>query len=186
MNSGNSSVLIVVDMQNGFVSSRARPIVPHVVDLVHRWEELGRDVVFTRFLNQPGSQFTRLIHWERFMPGEEETEIIPELAESAARWSPLIDKPAQYSPFTPEFTRMVHRNRWDDMVICGIATESCVMKTACDAFELGYTPWVVTDACTSHGDPKRHEAGLLTMKYFIGRDQLVTADDVLNGAAKAA
>ncbi|GAB3161857.1 cysteine hydrolase [Amycolatopsis stemonae] len=184
MNSGKS-VLVVVDMQNGFVSTRARPIVPHVVDLVRRWEELDRDVVYTRFLNQPDSQFTRLIHWERFMPGEEETEIIPELAESAARW-PVIDKPAQYSPFTPEFTRMVHRNGWNEMVICGIATESCVMKTACDAFELGYTPWVVTDACTSHGDPKRHDAGLLTMKYFIGRDQLVTADHVLNNNAKAA
>lgn len=185
MNSGDS-VLIVVDMQNGFVSSKSAPIVPNVVNLVRQWEELGRHVVYTRFLNYKGSQFERLIHWSRFMPGTDEAEIIPELAESAARWSPVVDKPGQYSPFTSEFTRLVHRNGWDNLVICGIATESCVMKTACDAFELGYTPWVVTDACASHAGADKHDAGLLVIKRFIGRDQLVDTDSVLNGTAQAA
>jgi len=180
-----NSVLIVVDMQRGFVSSKSAAVVPHVVDLVQRWEAQGCDVVYTRFLNYPGSQFERLIHWSRFMPGNEEVEIIPELAESAGR-APVIDKHGQYSPFTPEFTRLVHQHGWTDLVICGIATESCVAKTAMDAFELGYTPWVVTDACASHAGADPHEAGLLVIKRFIGRGQLVDSNTILKSTAQAA
>lgn len=186
MNSGNSDVLMVVDMQNGFVSSKSAPVVPHVVDLVRRWESSGRDVVYTRFLNYPGSQFERLIHWSRFMPGAEEAEIIPELADSAARAVAVVDKLGQYSPFTPEFTRLVNQRGWTNMVICGIATESCVMKSACDAFELGYTPWVVTDASASHAGDDKHQAGLLVIKRFIGRGQLIDAATAVNGRVQAA
>ncbi|MFE5565985.1 isochorismatase family cysteine hydrolase [Amycolatopsis japonica] len=185
MNNGNS-VLLVVDMQAGFVSSKSAPVVPHVVDLVNRWEALGRDVVFTRFINRPGSQFERLIHWSRFMPGAEEVEIIDELAPHAARAAAVVDKVGQYSPFTTEFTRLVNLHGWSQMVICGIATESCVMKSACDAFEQGYTPWVVTDACASHAGADKHEAGLLVIKRFIGRGQLVDAASVIDGSAQAA
>jgi nicotinamidase-related amidase len=98
----------------------------------------------------------------------------------------VVDKSGQYSPFTSEFTRLVNLHGWSQMVVCGIATESCVMKTACDAFELGYTPWVVTDASASHAGPEKHDAGLLVIKRFIGRGQLVSAAEVLSETVKAA
>lgn len=34
-------------------------------------------------------------------------------------------------------------------MFCGIATERDVLKSAADAFEHGYGPWIVTDACAS-------------------------------------
>ncbi|MGW4118576.1 isochorismatase family protein [Nocardia sp. NPDC004711] len=33
-----------------------------------------------------------------------------------------------------------------DFAICGIATDAGVLKTALDAFEFGFMPWVVRDA----------------------------------------
>ena len=59
--------------------------------------------------------------------------------------------------------------------ICGIDTESCVLKTAVDAFERDLTPWIVEDACASHAGPEPHYAGLLVARRFIGRSQIISA-----------
>lgn len=171
------AVLVVVDMQNGFVSSKSRPVVARVEELVSRWEALGGPVVFTRFVNQPGSPYERLINWTR-MRTEPETSIIDELSAASSRALAVLEKPV-YSLFTPEAVALVERQGWTDLVLCGIATESCVLKSACDAFERDLTPWVVTDACFSHAGQDAHDAGLVVTGRFIGRRQLVVIDEVI-------
>ncbi|GLY52071.1 isochorismatase family cysteine hydrolase [Lentzea sp. NBRC 102530] len=168
------SVLVVVDVQNGFVSSKSAPIVPRVTDVVRRWEELGGATLFTRFVNYPGSPYERLIHWSR-MQEPPEIDIVGDLIEASRRAVMVLEKPI-YSLFTDEGTAVVAQHGWTDIVIVGIATESCVLKTACDAFERGLTPWVITDAVYSHAGQGPHEAGLLVTGRFIGRRQLVDAD----------
>lgn len=168
------SVLVVVDMQNGFVSSKSAHIVPHVADVVRRWEEAGGATVFTRFVNHPGSPYERLINWSR-MQTSPEIDIVDDLAAASQRAVTVLDKPI-YSLFTDEGAATVAQHGWTDIVIVGIATESCVLKTACDAFERGLTPWVVKDAVYSHAGQEAHEAGLLVTSRFIGRRQLIDAD----------
>jgi nicotinamidase-related amidase len=65
------------------------------------------------------------------------------------------------------------------MIVIGLDTESCVLKTAVDAFEAGIVPYVVTDLTYSHAGEEAHSAGLLVTGRFIGRRQLVRAADVL-------
>lgn len=179
-----SSVLVVVDMQNGFVSSRSAPIVPQVTGLVRRWEAAGGPTVFTRFVNHPGSPYERLINWSR-MQTAPETTIVNELAGAAERAVAIVEKPI-YSLFTAAGIQLVAQHGWTDLVLCGIATESCVLKTACDAFERDLTPWIVTDACFSHAGQEAHAAGLLVASRFIGRGQLVTSDELLTRVHAAA
>lgn len=45
------SVLVVIDMQSGFVEPASAYVVPQVVDLVRRWQNAGGDSIFTRFFN---------------------------------------------------------------------------------------------------------------------------------------
>lgn len=159
-------------MQNGFVSSRSKPVLPHVRDLVHRWEIAGGATVFTRFVNEPDSPFERLIGWTRM--------------QSAPDRAVAVVEKSIYSLFTPEGANLVREHGWTDLVICGIATESCVLKTACDAFERNLTPWIVTDASFSHAGQQAHDAGLFVAGRFIGGGQLVTSDTVLNQMATVA
>ncbi|WHT21892.1 cysteine hydrolase [Crossiella sp. CA-258035] len=170
------SVLVVVDMQYGFVSSKSAPVVPHVVDLVRRWEEVGGATLFTRFLNYPGSPYERLINWSR-MQQAPETDIVAELVPAASRAVKTIDKPI-YSLFTEDGAATVEKYGWENIVICGIATESCVLKTACDAFERGLAPWIVRDAVFSHAGQEAHDAGLLVAGRFIGRRQLIDSESL--------
>lgn len=171
------AALIVIDMQNGFLNHHSRHIIPAVARLVDHWTAAGRPVVFTRYHNTPGSAFERLIQWSRLQSAPE-TDITPELATRADQAHAVIDKPA-YTWFTPEAVALTARARWTDLVFCGVATESCVLKSAADAFERDYTPWIVIDATASDAGPAVHDAGLLVARRFIGRGQLITIDDAV-------
>lgn len=170
-------VLVVVDVQNGFVRDASRHVVPVIAELVDRWQHAGRDVVFTRYSNFPGSQYEKLFDWTS-LQGPPETDIVPELAEHAARATAIVDKQI-YSLFTPAGTELVRRHGWTDLYLCGIATESCILKTAADAFELGdLTPWIIQDAVASHAGSAAHDAGILVASRFIGPGQIIRIADL--------
>ena len=91
----------------------------------------------------------------------------------------IVDKEF-YSAFTDDFEHLLNRYGWKTLILCGVATESCVMKTAVDAFERNLTPVVVSDACASHAGDEVHNAGLMILGRFIGKDQLVTTAEFLS------
>ncbi|MCB5910159.1 isochorismatase family cysteine hydrolase [Streptomyces pinistramenti] len=176
MDIGNAA-LVVIDMQNGFVNHHSRHAVPAVSDLVAQWSAAGRPVIFTRYFNYPDSPYERFHQWHRLQKPPE-TDIVADLAEAAARAHAVVDKTG-YTFFTPEGTELLRQSGWTDLVFCGIATESCVLKSAADAFEHGYAPWLVTDACASEAGPDVHDAGLLVARRLIGTGQLITAAHVV-------
>ena len=165
-------VLVVVDAQNGFITEHSQPVIPVIADLVRRWQAANGDVVFSRYLNYPGSPFERLIGWTEMSNHGPETEIVTELATYVGPHTPVVDKYI-YTLFTPEGTHLVEERGWTDLYICGIDTDICVLKTAADAFEHNLTPWILKDACASHAGPKAHAAGLFIASRFIGPNQII-------------
>jgi nicotinamidase-related amidase len=164
-------VLVVVDVQNGFITQHSKPVVPVIVDLVRRWQAARGDVVFSRYLNYAGSPFERLIGWTK-MADSPETDFVGELAPYVGPHTPVLDKHI-YTLFTPEGTHLVDERGWTDLYLCGIDTDSCVLKTAVDAFERDLTPWILKDACASHAGPEAHAAGLFIAGRFIGTNQII-------------
>ncbi|MGW1722404.1 cysteine hydrolase [Streptomyces sp. NPDC002306] len=169
-------MLIVVDAQNGFIREPSKPVIPVIADLVSRWQENGGDVVFTRYLNYPGSPFERMIHWTALQDSPQ-TDIVSELIPFTRQATAVLDKTI-YSLFSDEGAELVQQHGWTDLYICGIATESCVLKTAVDAFERDLTPWLLEDASASHAGSAVHNAGILVASRFIGVDQIIKTTDV--------
>ena len=176
--------LFVIDVQNGFVNDRSRHVVPVIADLVARWEAAGGPVLFSRYFNHADSPFVRLLDWTALQDAPE-TDIVPELAAAAARATDIIDK-VTYGAFGRDVIDTFHDRGWTDVVVCGIATDSCVLKTAVDAFENNITPWLVTDACASEAGPDVHQAGLTVARRMIGSRRLVTTGDLAPFAAAPA
>ncbi len=151
--------------------------MPRIRQIVGLWESYGGATLFTRFRNHPGSQYERLLGWDR-CSSPPETEICLEL-QHAAR---LVINKHLYTAFTDETKLLFTERAWEATVICGIATEGCVLKTAVDAFELGHTPYVLKDACASTAGPQTHEIGLYVLERFIGREQVLEADSFFSQA----
>jgi nicotinamidase-related amidase len=177
----SSSVLIVVDAQVGFVTEHSDPTIPTIVQVLRRWQDAGGASVLTQFVNAPESSYVRLIGWSELMPGEPEVDLDPRVAPLAASATLVMPK-GGYSAITDPFIELAKARGWTDLYITGLDTESCVLATALRAFELGFTPWVVTDACASHAGPTVHQAGVLVMGRFLGGGQLVTTTDLSTSA----
>jgi nicotinamidase-related amidase len=172
--------LIVVDVQNGFVNRHSEHAVPAIAGLIADWTALGLPVAFTRYLNTPGSAYEKYFDWTR-LTSSPETDLSPLIANQVGE-HPVVDKYG-YTLFDDNGARLVRERGWQDLVFCGIATESCVLKSAVDAFEQSYGPWIVTDACASDAGPEVHDAGLTVARRLIGRRQLITAADLLSRGA---
>ncbi|MFH9135049.1 isochorismatase family protein [Streptomyces sp. NPDC017524] len=107
---------------------------------------------------------------------------MPERAEAAARAHKVIGKTG-YTLFTPGADELIRQADWTDLALCGVATESCVLKSAADAFERDHAPWIVTDACATEAGPDVHDVGLVVARRLIGSSQLVTTDHVVRQLA---
>jgi nicotinamidase-related amidase len=171
-----SSVLIVIDAQAGFVNDASAHAVPVIADLLRRWQEAGGASILTQFVNHPDSSYVRLIGWTALMPGTPEIDLVPEVARYAPTSTAVVSKTC-YSALLPEVTDLISRNGWRDVWVAGLDTESCVLATMLGAFEGGLTPWLVTDAVASHAGTHVHDAGLLVIGRFVGGQQLITSKD---------
>ena len=130
----SSSLLLVVDVQNGFVTSDTAHAVPTIASLTDRWLRLGGQLAFTRYHNYPGSAFERLMDW-RELYGPPDTDLVEELVPYTAT-AQVIDK-GTYSGLTRELLQTIHRSRVTDLVVCGIDSDLCVLATVFDAFDYG-------------------------------------------------
>ncbi|SHM56014.1 Nicotinamidase-related amidase [Chitinophaga jiangningensis] len=166
--------LLVVDMQQGFVKPPCERIISPIISLIKHFTAAHRPVAFTQFINPAYSNFEQLMQWQKLRHSAE-TDIIPVLQPLATN----IFVKHQYSAFTPAFEYFLQQHRVQKLYLCGIATESCVLKSAMDAFERGLHPVVVQDAVYSHASDAHHAAGLLVLARNIGETQLVTVSDTL-------
>lgn len=175
-------VLMVIDVQNGFVTDASAHVVPVIINLVRRWQEADEDVIFTRYYNYPGSPFERLIGWYG-LQAPPETELVNDLTPFTRHpRAHVIDKKV-YTAFTDEGRQFLAKRGYTDLFICGIATDGCILKTTLDAFELGYTPWVLADAVASNASSappeKVHSAALLIIPRLVGAGQMIDSESAL-------
>ncbi|NAS22390.1 isochorismatase family protein [Herbidospora sp. NEAU-GS84] len=171
-----SSVLVIIDAQNGFITEHSKPAISVIASLVDRWQASGGSVVFTRYINYDGSPYERLIRWSK-VKSSPEIDIVPELLPMADKATAVLDKTI-YSFFSEEGDRLAQEYGWKDFYVCGLDTESCVLKTVVDAFERDCTPWLIADASASHAGQAAHDAGIFVASRFVGKGQIITTTDI--------
>ncbi|MEO8648008.1 MAG: isochorismatase family cysteine hydrolase [Acidobacteriota bacterium] len=165
------AVLVVVDMQTGFLNDNSKSIIPAVVALIDKCARRGIPSVFTKFINQPESPYEILMGWQRVRDSPE-----TDLHTAFFSRAEIVLEKHFYTAFTSEFDDLVRKNDWRSILISGVSTESCVLKTAVDAFERGLRPVVIGEACASDIGPDVHRMGLEILEVLIGKDQITSAD----------
>ena len=161
------SALLVIDVQHGFVRPATSHVPGRISDLL---EQRGTDfalTVATRFRNADGSNFRKLIRWER-LDGPPDTDLDPAV-ESVEM---VIDKDT-YSA-VPLLAPVLAERNISTVFVCGIDTDVCVLQNASDLFDLGLTPIVLADACGTTAGERLHGAALDILRRTIGGAQVVT------------
>ena len=162
--------LVIIDVQRGFLSSRTRQVPPRIKALI---EQCSFDhIVATRFRNSLNSPYVQLLGWTGLMQPREQAlhDIVLDKAER-------IFTKKGYTCFSPAFNRFIREKKIGKLIICGIDTDCCVLKSAIDAFERGIECDVVCDCCASNGGIKSHNSALLVLKRSIGPERLRMSSD---------
>jgi nicotinamidase-related amidase len=133
--------------------------------------------VLTRYHNEPGSQYERLLHWYK-VRDHPDTEIVGELDEFVPGAAAIVDKTG-YTALTAKVHALLTELQITDVVVAGLDTDTCVLKTVADVFETGLRPWLAADCCASNGGVREHRAGLRLAGRFIGIQQVKDAAGVL-------
>jgi len=162
-----TKALIVIDVQNGFITKSSSHIVARIKELLE--SKKFNTVAFTQFVNVPNSPFRKIKNWNK-VGTPPETNIVNMLKPFVK----TVFKKRLYSSFTAEFEQFLKEKRINQLYLVGIDTECCVLKTAVDAFEKGYEPFLLAYYCASHESGTFHHMGLKMFGRLISPKHIIT------------
>lgn len=155
------AVLLIHDMQAYFVAAFPQDeppvtdLVAHIARLRSAAKRLGMPVIYTA---QPGSMSREqrgLLHdfWGAGMSSEPEGRQI--VAPLAPDDGDVVLTKWRYSAFHgTTLANLMHRQRRDQLVVCGIYAHIGCLMTVCDAFSRDIEPFLVADAVADFSLPQ--------------------------------
>lgn len=158
--------LIVIDVQNGFVTSKTKWVLPRLEQLLVEFE--GELIIATQFINKENSGFTDIMHWNR-LKSTPETSLIPFVEQKAT----FIVEKTTYSACIPEVMDILNKMGINEVYLAGIDTDCCVLATAISLFECNIRPVVLAHYCASNGGERSHAAALTVLERTIGAQQII-------------
>lgn len=155
------NALVVIDVQNHFAVEKAADLPEKIRRHI---ENTPYDhVIFTKFLNLPGSNFHKILGYKK-VTGPPATDLHPTLRPLAKN----IFEKTTYSAFKdPKFVDFLRQNAITEIYLCGINIDGCVLATAYEAFDLGYKVKILEDLSSVASFRDDYET---SAKTIIGRN----------------
>ncbi len=154
-----NKLLLIIDMQKSFINENTEFLVDKIQNLID--EDKFNNIVFTRFINDKNNVCYRKLEYSGCIK-EEEREISIETQKGKT-----IDK-STYTALNEELITYLYDNNIDEIYLCGIDTECCVLKTALDMFEKNYNVYVLKGYCACTHGIERHNNAIKILERNIG------------------
>lgn len=166
------NAVLVVDMLKGFLEpghnlyhADSRRIIPEVRRLIARERAAGSEILFLADNHDPDDLEFQVFPVHCVI-GTEETEVIPELADFAAA-AGIIPKKRYSGFFNTDLADRLAHLALEKLLVCGVATNVCVLHTVSDARNRDYAVEVYAD-CVAGPDPDAHRWALSHCRRVLG------------------
>ena len=159
-----NKLLLIIDVQNSFINQNTMFLLDKINNLIA--EEKYNNVVFTRFINDEDNMCYKKLKYTGCIK-EEERRISIE-----TRGRKVIDK-STYTALNEELIKYLCENNINEIYLCGIDTECCVLKTALDMFEKGYNIYILKDYCACTHGIERHYNAIKILERNIGKKFII-------------
>lgn len=164
------NILVVMNMQNGIVNT------PEKVQLSQKIIELTQKHIFDRivcvkFVNRDDGVFPKYHRYYDMHKGKE-IELVDELT------ADLVINRSVYSCVSEDFISKVMKiNDNDNLVelfLCGIGTDTSILKSALDLFEMDIKPLVLSEYCMAYDNSAiTHMKGIKIIEKMISEKCIV-------------
>ena len=176
-------LLVVVDMQHVFGDPGSPWTTPGFDEVIEPIESLvaasGDRFIFTRFVLPDRIEGSWKPYYETWADvTRPERSGWFELVEPwGSRGPATLDEP-RFSKWGPELEALAGSER--TLVLCGVATDCCVVATAIAAADAGMFVRVVADACRGI-DEAAHARAIELMAGFVPHIEITSVDEELKG-----
>ena len=167
-----SNIVLVVDMLKGFLEpghnlyhADSRRIIPHALQLVEQEKAAGSEILFLADNHDPDDLEFQVFPVHCVI-GTEETDVIPELADYVTAAN-LVPKKRYSGFFNTDLADRLALLAPEKLLVCGVATNVCVMHTVSDARNRDYAVEVYSD-CVSGPDAEAHRWALSHCQRVLG------------------
>jgi nicotinamidase/pyrazinamidase len=166
-----ANAVLVVDMLRGFLEEgyplymgeECRSIIPNIKRLLESESAAGAKIFFICDNHAPDD-----LEFKMFPPhcieGTIETEVIPELASYSGE---IIPKRRYSGFFDTELEEKLKQLNPEKLIVCGVATNICVMHTVADARNRDYEVEVPVD-CVASFNEEAHRFALDHIEKVLG------------------
>jgi len=152
--------IIVVDLQKDNVGRFCQTIIPNVRLLLREARGRGIPVIFACDSRYPDDFIFKSGHPLRTIRGTEGVKVIDDLEPAAT--DVIVEKRMLSAFFGTDLDFTLRQRGINTLIVTGVATWACVLKTVFDAAEMGYEVIVPADCCASPV-PEGHESALKVM-----------------------
>ncbi len=162
----SKNLLVVIDVQNCFVNDFSRDIPGKIKEYLLANESKYDFVIFTKFINQPESQFVKHLGYKDCM-SPPATEIVAELREFLTEDN--VFEKHTYSIFRPkEILDFIKSRKVKQIFLCGLTSDGCVLASAFDAFDLGFRVNIIKELVgTCWGSKEYNDAIIQLLGYKV-------------------
>ena len=152
--------VIVVDLQKDNVGRFCQTIIPNVRLLLREARGRGIPVIFACDSRYPDDFIFKSGHPLRTIRGTEGVKVIDDLEPAAT--DVIVEKRMLSAFFGTDLDFTLRQRGINTLIVTGVATWACVLKTVFDAAEMGYEVIVPAECCASPV-PEGHESALKVM-----------------------
>lgn len=183
-----NKALLVIDLQNQTLPNRlfgiptAFEVIENSRQVIEASREEGVPIIYTRHvyrangidkaLGEPSEYGVPLAYREGTPEVEIPDRIKPEPGDI------VIDKRRWSAFFGTDLEIVLHRMGIEELVVCGVVTDGCVMTTVYDAFFRDYRVSLVKDACGA-SNPAVHMAAILNMANWVYGLKVFTTEEMV-------
>jgi len=167
--SPENSALLIIDMQEYFLSPAshayvpgAEVILPGVKKLISLYKKKNLPVIFTLHSNTEENAGMMGKWWPKLLGEGTEESRLPEELES---YGGIRIEKHQYDAFyETDLEEILHGRNIKQLVICGVMTNVCCETTARSAFVRGFEVFFCVDGTAAYSE-EHHTATLLNLSY---------------------
>lgn len=134
--------LLIVDVQKGFLNEKCDFVVKKIEKLVGGGN--FDQIIATKFVNHDESAYVQFLNYHRFLT-KDETKLALNLPKNAK----IVEKTSYALP-EKNFQKLFKKG--DEVFVCGMDYDSCMLAICFQLFDHEILPQIVLDAVASHSE----------------------------------
>lgn len=147
--------LIIVDMQEGFLPSKKKWIIPNVNKLIQNGDY--KLFVEAIFYANPNSLWDKQTNWIfKLEP------TVQDIKQNLFKKNKIVVKKTSKSVFNgnKNLVLLLKREKIQEIHIVGVDLDDCVLATTFDSFDAGFLTYVIEECVESNNGAKAYKAAL--------------------------